>query len=133
MASDTVIDVGYVPQLARITLTPHTLAFFLLSVIHCLAQGLTAAFVYSEDASTFTFVNNVLHTAEVPRNEVARLFRSGDDLTLKLCTAAPIGNVYKECMTIWETGMAVNTTISVVPRFVELVCKLHANVGTSRN
>ncbi|KAH9887072.1 hypothetical protein C8Q73DRAFT_795096 [Cubamyces lactineus] len=106
--------------LARITLTPHTLAFFLLSVIHCLAQGLTAAFVYSEDASTFAFVNNVLHTAEVPRNEVARLFRSGDDLTLKLCTAAPIGNVYKECMTIWDTGMVVNTTASVVPRFVEL-------------
>ncbi|OSD03730.1 hypothetical protein PYCCODRAFT_1466642 [Trametes coccinea BRFM310] len=105
--------------LARITLTPHTLAFFLLSVIHCLAQGLTAAFIYSEDASTFAFVNNVLHTAQVPRNEVARLFRSGDDLTLKLCTAAPIGDVYKDCTTIWDTGMASNVTESVAARFMQ--------------
>ncbi|KAI0351673.1 hypothetical protein OH77DRAFT_1524004 [Trametes cingulata] len=105
--------------LARITLTPHTLAFFLLSVIHCLAQGLTAAFVYSEDASTFAFVDNILHTAQVPRNEVARLFRSGDDLTLKLCTAAPIGDVYKECTTIWDTSMTMNATGTLTPRFFD--------------
>ncbi|KAI9068839.1 hypothetical protein FKP32DRAFT_1663573 [Trametes sanguinea] len=104
--------------LARITLTPHTLAFFLLSVIHCLAQGLTAAFIYSEDASTFAFVDNVLHTAQVPRNEVARLFRSGDDLTLKLCTAAPIGDVYKDCTTIWDTAMAANVSEDVTARFL---------------
>ncbi|KAI8972601.1 hypothetical protein BD414DRAFT_517928 [Trametes punicea] len=107
--------------LARITLTPHTLAFFLLSVIHCLAQGLTAAFVYSEDASAFAFVNSVLHTAQVPRNEVARLYRSGDDLTLKMCTAAPVGNVYKDCTTIWDTGMAANATENVVARFLDEV------------
>ncbi|KAI0370917.1 hypothetical protein BV20DRAFT_1070920 [Pilatotrama ljubarskyi] len=105
--------------LARITLTPHTLAFFLLSVIHCLAQGLTAAFVYSEDVSTFAFVNNILHTAQVPRNEVARLFRHGDDLTLKLCTAAPIGDVYKECITIWDTSMTLNAMGTLTSRFVE--------------
>ncbi|KAL1939002.1 hypothetical protein VTO73DRAFT_11155 [Trametes versicolor] len=105
--------------LARITLTPHTLAFFLLSVIHCLAQGLTAAFLYSEDASTSAFVFNILHTAQVPRNEVARLFRHGDDLTLKLCTAAPIGDVYKDCTTIWDTSMTLNTTGTFVPRFAD--------------
>lgn len=108
-------------QLARITLTPHTLAFFLLSVIHCLAQGLTAAFLYSEDASTSAFVYNILHTAEVPRNEVARLFRHGDDLTLKLCTAAPIGDVYKECTIIWDTSMTLNTTGTLVSRFADVV------------
>ncbi|KAI0668913.1 hypothetical protein C8Q78DRAFT_1080788 [Trametes maxima] len=105
--------------LARITLTPHTLSFFLLSVIHCLAQGMTAAFVYSEDASTFAFVDNILRTAEVPRNEVARLFRDGEDLTLKLCTAAPIGDVYKDCMTIWDTKEVVSKTDYLVPRFLE--------------
>ncbi|CDO70429.1 hypothetical protein BN946_scf184999.g70 [Trametes cinnabarina] len=106
-------------QLARITLTPHTLAFFLLSVIHCLAQGLTATFIYSEDASTFAFVSSVLRTADVPRNEVARLFRSGDKLVLKMCTAAPIGNVYKDCTTIWDTGTALNATEDVAARFIE--------------
>ncbi|KAH9850094.1 hypothetical protein C2E23DRAFT_870296 [Lenzites betulinus] len=106
----------------RITLTPHTLAFFLLSVIHCLAQGLTATFIYTEDANTFGFVNNILRTAEVPRNEVARLFRDGDRLDLELCTAAPVGDVYKECATIWETGMAVNATgATYVPRALPIV------------
>ncbi|TFK92896.1 hypothetical protein K466DRAFT_181277 [Polyporus arcularius HHB13444] len=106
--------------LARITLTPHTLAFFLLSVIHCVAQGLTAAFIYSEDASSFSFINSILHTAEVPNNEVARLYRSGGSLTLKLCTAAPIGDVYKDCETIWSTDMVV-ANATLVPRFLEEV------------
>ncbi|RPD60844.1 hypothetical protein L227DRAFT_575013 [Lentinus tigrinus ALCF2SS1-6] len=104
--------------LARITLTPHTLAFFLLSVIHCVAQGLTAAFIYSEDASSFSFVDSILRTAEVPNNEVARLFRSGGSLTLRLCTAAPIGNVYGDCETIWATDMEGGNE-TLVPRFLE--------------
>ncbi|KAI0830096.1 hypothetical protein BC628DRAFT_1313796 [Trametes gibbosa] len=123
--TETLSPIGDVPnpfarKLARITLTPHTLAFFLLSIIHCIAQGLTAAFLYSEDAGTSAFVNSILHIAEVPRNEVARLFRDGDNLTLKLCTAAPIGDVYKDCTTIWETGMTVNGTGMFVPRTVAL-------------
>ncbi|KAI0772470.1 hypothetical protein BD413DRAFT_612613 [Trametes elegans] len=99
--------------LARITLTPHTLAFFLLSVIHCLAQGLTAAFIYSEDVSTFRFVDDILHTAQVPRNEVARLYRAGEDLTLRLCTAAPIGDVYDDCITIWESNATTTEALSI--------------------
>ena len=107
--------------MTRITLTPHTLAFFLLSIIHCLAQGLTAAFVYSEDASSFDFVDKVIRTAQVPPNEVARLFRSGTNLTLKLCTAAPIGdNVYRDCETVWSTVDEVGTGADLVPRFLSV-------------
>ncbi|KAH9916270.1 uncharacterized protein BXZ73DRAFT_105899 [Epithele typhae] len=103
--------------LARITLTHHTLAFFLLSVIHCLAQGLTAAFLYSEDASSSAFINTVISTAKVPPNEVARLFRNGDDLTLKMCTAAPVGDVYKSCETLWSTDMGASNS-SLAGRFL---------------
>ncbi|KAI0742633.1 hypothetical protein C8Q80DRAFT_1221115 [Daedaleopsis nitida] len=103
--------------LARITLTPHTLAFFLLSVIHCVAQGLTAAFVYSEDASSFKFMNDMVQTAQVPKNEVARLWRSGNNLTLKLCTAAPIEKaVYDDCETVWSSVGDADATL--VPRFL---------------
>ncbi|TBU56155.1 hypothetical protein BD310DRAFT_932019 [Dichomitus squalens] len=108
-------------MLARITLTPHTLAFFLLSVIHCVAQGLTAAFIYSEDASSFKFVNDVVRTADVPNNEVARLFRNGDNLELRLCTAVPIGTVFKDCETIYTTDphVSYNVSGSLVTRFLE--------------
>ncbi|KAI0752121.1 hypothetical protein C8Q74DRAFT_1373907 [Fomes fomentarius] len=109
--------------LTRITLTPHTLAFFLLSVVHCVAQGLTAAFVYSEDASSYAFINSVVRTADVPKNEVARLFRSGTNLTLKLCTAAPIGDrLNKDCETVWSTTTDVGQTdADLVPRFLSEV------------
>ena len=106
-------------QLARITLTPHTLAFFLLSVIHCVAQGLTVAFLYSEDASSSAFVNSILDAAHVPNNEVARLYRQGDDLTLRLCTAAPVGDVFKDCETIWSTESGPENS-TVVPRFLSV-------------
>lgn len=103
------------PQLARITLTPHTLAFFLISVIHCVAQGLTAAFIYSEDASSFKFVNDVVYTSDVPNNEVARLFRVGNNLELRLCTAIPLGTVFKDCETIYTTDPNANYNVSLAP------------------
>ncbi|PIL26085.1 hypothetical protein GSI_11839 [Ganoderma sinense ZZ0214-1] len=106
--------------LARITLTPHTLAFFLISVIHCVAQGLTAAFIYSEDASSFKFVDDVVRTADVPDNEVARLFRVGNNLDLKLCTAIPLGSVFKDCETVYTTDPNANLNVSwaLVERFL---------------
>lgn len=107
-------------QLARITLNPHTLAFFLISVIHCVAQGLTAAFIYSEDASSFKFVDDVVHTADVPDNEVARLFRVGNNLDLRLCTAIPLGTVFKDCETVYTTDPNTNFNVSwaLVERFL---------------
>ncbi|KAI1790896.1 hypothetical protein LXA43DRAFT_1144440 [Ganoderma leucocontextum] len=106
--------------LARITLTPHTLAFFLISVIHCVAQGLTAAFIYSEDASSFKFIDDVVYTADVPNNEVARLFRVGNNFDLKLCTAIPLGTVFKDCETVYTTdpNANYNVTGALVERFL---------------
>ena len=81
-------------------------------MIHCVAQGLTAAFIYSEDASSFKFVNDVVHTADVPNNEVARLFRVGNNLDLRLCTAIPLGTVFKDCETLYTTDPNANYNVS---------------------
>lgn len=78
--------------------------------------------MYSEDASSYAFINSVVRTADVPKNEVARLFRSGTNLTLKLCTAAPIGDrLNKDCETVWSTTTdVVQTDADLVPRFLSV-------------
>ncbi|KAH9856276.1 hypothetical protein C2E23DRAFT_511714 [Lenzites betulinus] len=105
----------------RITRNPHTLAFLLISLIHCLAQGFVATFLYTEDASASGFMNDILHTAEVPRNEVALLFRDKNHFDLQMCTAIPVADGHKNCTTLWETGMAVNaTSATVAPRALSI-------------
>ncbi|OBZ75026.1 hypothetical protein A0H81_05299 [Grifola frondosa] len=105
---------------ARITLTPFTLAFFLLSFVHCIAQGLTAALLHSEDADAFAFVTDILHAAQVPPNEVPRLYRTNGNLVLKLCTAIPLGDVSDQCITIYDTSSSYEYNASVSARCWDL-------------
>ena len=74
-----------------------------------------------------------MRTADVPNNEVARLFRSGDNLELRLCTAVPIGTVFKDCETIYTTDPDANYNApgSLVTRFLEDVEESRSSVRGS--
>ncbi|EMD35052.1 hypothetical protein CERSUDRAFT_85786 [Gelatoporia subvermispora B] len=85
---------------ARITLTPTTVAFLILSLVTCVALALIQAVLYYTDENAASLALGVLHEAQIPTNQVAWVTGPNSHPTLRLCTSIPYGN-QNACTTVF--------------------------------
>ncbi|KAJ7058120.1 hypothetical protein C8F01DRAFT_308126 [Mycena amicta] len=90
---------------AQITLNRVTVAFFLFSLVHCLAQGLLQAFLYSLDTQFASIVSDIVHSAEIPARNMTFLEGSSHNYILNLCDDIPHGQSRNPCTVIFRSGV----------------------------
>jgi len=113
----------------RITLTHFTLAFFLVSLVSCVAQGALQAVLHSIDEDAANAVSQIVNAARVPADEQLSLTQVGDELVLKLCSDTPLGNTADFCWTVYQTGQdGGNSTLTT--RFWEARAEDSAEIET---
>ncbi|KAH9915317.1 uncharacterized protein B0H18DRAFT_1124975 [Fomitopsis serialis] len=90
----------------RIVLTRFGVAFILLTLIHCFAQGAIQASLYVGDARALSLLENIVRTADLPASSISWLQRHGSgNYTLSLCTNLPIAEGGTEsCVTVYQSG-----------------------------
>jgi hypothetical protein len=88
----------------RITLTRVTAAFFLFSFIHCFAQGIIQAFLFSVDSERSTLISTILQSAQVPQHEFAWLTGGDHKYRLQLCKDITFGLIPYPCVTVYDYG-----------------------------
>jgi hypothetical protein len=88
----------------RITLTRVTAVFFLFSLLHCFAQGILQAFLYTLDSQYDNLVTNILQTAHVPNGDLAWITNTREGYKLRLCYDIPLVVSPLPCVTIFESG-----------------------------
>jgi hypothetical protein len=91
-------------QFLRITLTRVTAAFFLFSFIHCFAQGIIQAFLFSVDSERSTLISTILQSAQVPQHEFAWLTGGDHKYRLQLCKDITFGLIPYPCVTVYDYG-----------------------------
>jgi len=84
----------------RITLTRVTAAFFLFSFIHCFAQGIIQAYLYTVDTKYGAQTFFVLDHADLPPNQFVWLTGTH----LQLCDDVPYDQPRNVCTTIFDTS-----------------------------
>jgi len=89
----------------RITVDKTTVIFFLFTFLHCFAQGIIQAVLYSADYDEQSLTASILSEGQVPTDKTFPwLTRQGEDFTLQLCSSIPISKNQPVCQTIFETG-----------------------------
>lgn len=91
----------------RVTLTRYTIAFFLLGVTHCLAQGMMQAFLFSADDQADSLVSSIIEQANATsfQKEFAWLTRPNGGYQLSLCSHVPTGDNSGSCEVVFPTIM----------------------------
>jgi len=92
----------------RITLTRVTIAFFLFSFVHCFAQGIIQSFMLSIDSEFGHLLDEIVHTAEIPFENITFLEGSLGHLRLQMCNDIPHGQSPYPCMDIFRSDVDVH-------------------------
>ncbi|TRM67554.1 hypothetical protein BD626DRAFT_564481 [Schizophyllum amplum] len=88
---------------AHIALNRTTRAFFALSVIYCIAQGVLQAFMYALDGEYAALAGGVTKAAGMPPRNVTDLHGSPGALRLEMCSDLP-----GPCEDIFRSGETLN-------------------------
>ncbi|KAJ6482872.1 hypothetical protein C8R47DRAFT_574998 [Mycena vitilis] len=97
---------------AHITLNRVTVAFFLFSFIHCFAQGVIQAFIFSLDSEFAGLVTNIVKTANIPLQNMTYLDSNN---VLRMCNNIPYGQQPDPCFVLLKPGVGGrNLSASVV-------------------
>ncbi|KAJ7442139.1 hypothetical protein B0H11DRAFT_495803 [Mycena galericulata] len=89
---------------AQITLNRVTVAFFLFSFIHCIAQGLVHSFNFQIDSQFAGMVTGIVRTAEIPFKNITYLEGSSGRYTLRMCNDIPYAQSPDPCMVIFQSS-----------------------------
>ncbi|KAJ7886326.1 hypothetical protein B0H13DRAFT_2342871 [Mycena leptocephala] len=92
---------------AHITLNWVTVAFFLLSLVHCCAQGIIQSFLFSLDSKFANLVTKVVHEAGIPTRNLTFLEGSSNHYTLRMCNDIPNGQKRYPCTIVFQSGVDV--------------------------
>ncbi|KAH9948515.1 hypothetical protein B0H21DRAFT_820997 [Amylocystis lapponica] len=95
----------------RITLTPFTTAFFLLSLVSCVVQCTLQGVLHSIDAEAAALLSRIVEIAQVPQDELAWLTRTTGGYDLRLCKDLPIGDSADSCRTVLQAAQDVGSTV----------------------
>ncbi|KAK7029817.1 hypothetical protein R3P38DRAFT_881465 [Favolaschia claudopus] len=99
---------------AAITLSRVTIAFFLFSLIHCFAQGIIQALLYSVDSEFEGVVTQIVQAAKIPLQNLTLLQGSPNHWTLSMCDDIPHGQPRYPCSVIFQSGVGVGKTPGAV-------------------
>ncbi|OCH91309.1 hypothetical protein OBBRIDRAFT_753300 [Obba rivulosa] len=95
----------------RITLSPTTIAFLILSLTSCIAQASIQSVLYWTDANAASTARGITHEAQVPTNVVAWVNGPNDDLTLQLCGVIPYDDFnHTSCTPIFPVTSATSSS-----------------------
>ena len=105
-------------------MTRFGVAFIILTVLHCFAQGAFQASLYVGDARTTSLLDRIIHAADLPASGISWLQDQGKgNYTLKFCTNVPIATEgSKSCTTVYETRVNNWSSIIASAKNVDLVC-----------
>jgi len=81
-----------------------TVAFFLFSFVHCFSQGIIHSFLFSIDSEFAGMVTKIVHTAEIPLQNMTYLEGSSNRYLLRMCDNIPIAS---SCMVIFQSGQNI--------------------------
>jgi hypothetical protein len=84
-----------------------TVAFFLLSLVHCCAQGIIQSFLFSLDSKFANLVTKVVHEAGIPTQNLTFLEGSSNHYTLSMCNDIPNGQKRNPCTVVFQSGVDV--------------------------
>jgi len=89
----------------QVTLNRVTVAFFLVSVVHCFAQGITQSFLFSIDSQYAGLLTDIVHAAEIPLRNMTFLEGSSHRYTLRMCDNFPHGQSPYPCTVVFQSGV----------------------------
>ncbi|KAI0072174.1 hypothetical protein K474DRAFT_1729343 [Panus rudis PR-1116 ss-1] len=101
---DLIADSYDLRQHKRVLLTRFAFAFILLNVVHCLAQGILLAFLFTTDRAASDLVAKVLTAADVPRTNIVWHHRDHGRDSLQLCREIPWENPDENCITLFDVN-----------------------------
>ncbi|THU79895.1 hypothetical protein K435DRAFT_516624 [Dendrothele bispora CBS 962.96] len=76
----------------RIVRNPLTTTFFLVSLIHCIAQGIIQSLLFSLDVNYNSFTSTIINEAHVPQQNHTDLFVTPNSISLQMCNFIPHSN-----------------------------------------
>ncbi|TFY63913.1 hypothetical protein EVJ58_g2954 [Rhodofomes roseus] len=119
----------------RIVLTRFGVAFILLTLVHCFAQGALQVSLFVGDARASSLLDDIIYAADLPPSGISWLQKPGPgNYTLSFCTNLPIAeNGAESCVTVYQTGAQDWNDAVVSAKNVDLVARdMTANVLSRR-
>lgn len=92
----------------------HSNDLFIISVVHCLAQGIIQSFLFSVDNEYSALLSGIVKAAEVPSDVIPNLMGDLGHYTLQVCNDIPHGQPVNPCITVFKSGQG---NFSVTPGF----------------